>query len=186
MKIKSVFNLFRKRWLRILSFSFAVTVSVLIFVFRNELINLQGYGFLGLFLLNVLGSATIFLPTPLFLTAFVAGAVFNPILVAVVSSLGSTIGELTGYLAGYGTEDLIEKDLKIQRVKKWMDKYGLWAVFILGLIPNPFFDLAGIVSGATEIPVGKFLFAVWVGKLIKFAVIAYLGANSISLIDKFV
>lgn len=186
MKIKSITGLLKKHGLRFLGFIFAILISVLIFIFRGRLIGLQGYGFLGLFLLNILGSATIFLPTPLFLTSFVAGSIFNPFLVALVSSIGSSIGELTGYLMGYGAEDLIEKDVKIQKVKKWMDKYGLWALFVIGLVPNPFFDIAGIVAGATEIPVWKFLTVVWAGKLIKFLVIAYVGANSIGLIDKFV
>jgi membrane protein YqaA with SNARE-associated domain len=175
-----------KKYRRILGLVLAVGISVGIFIFRDRLSGLEQYGYVGLFLLNIVGSATLFLPTPLFLTAFVAAAVYNPFLVAIIASLGSAIGELTGYAAGYGAEELIEKDIKIQKVKKWMDKYGLWALFILGLVPNPFFDLAGIVAGATEVPVWKFLIVVWAGKLIKFAVIAYLGSNSIGLIDKFV
>jgi membrane protein YqaA with SNARE-associated domain len=186
MTIKSTTGFFKKHGLRILGFLLAILISVLVFVFRDKLANLQSYGYLGLFLLNILGSATIFLPTPLFLTSFVAASIFNPFLVAIVSSVGSTFGELTGYLAGYGAEDIIEKDIKIQKVKRWMDKYGLWVLFILGLVPNPFFDIAGIIAGATEIPVWKFLAVVWAGKLIKFLVIAYAGANSVALIDKFI
>lgn len=177
---------FLKKHTRLWGLLFAVTISILIFVFRNKLMVLQGYGLFGLFILNIIGSATLFLPTPLFLTAFVAGAIFNPILVAVVASLGSAIGELTGYLAGYGAEDILEKDLNIQRMRKWMDRYGLWVIFILAMVPNPLFDLAGIVAGATEIPVPKYLAVVWAGKLIKFGVIAYLGANSIVFLDRFI
>ena len=177
---------FSKKHIKILGLVFAIVVTVAIFIFRNQLAALSGYGYFGLFVLNIIGSATIFLPTPLFLTAFVAAAIFNPFLVAIIASLGSTIGEITGYLAGYGTEDLIEKDLKLKRVKGWMDKYGLWVLFILAAIPNPLFDLAGIIAGATEIPVYKFLLVVWMGKLIKFGVIAYLGAHSIMLLDKFI
>ena len=58
-----------------------------------------------------------------------------------------------------------------------MDKFGLWALFVLAAIPNPFFDLAGIVAGATEVPIYKYLIVVWFGKLIKFSAFAYLGAN---------
>jgi uncharacterized membrane protein YdjX (TVP38/TMEM64 family) len=132
------------------------------------------------------GSATLFLPTPLFLTAFVAGSIYNPILVAVVASLGSAIGELTGYLAGYGAEDILEKDPKVQKVRGWMAKRGFWTLFLLAAIPNPIFDMAGFVAGATEVPVSKYLVAVWLGKLIKFAVIAYTGAHSVVFLDKFI
>ena len=109
----------------------AIVLSISIFIFRDKLVTLQGYGFLGLFVLNILGSATIFLPTPLFLTAFVAGSIYNPILVAVVASAGSAIGELTGYLAGYGAEDILEKDPKVQRIRGWMKKRGFLTLFLL-------------------------------------------------------
>lgn len=164
----------------------AVLISVLIFVFRDSLAHLQSYGLIGLFILNIFGSATLFLPTPLFLSAFVAGSIYNPILVAVVASAGSAVGELTGYLAGYGAEDILEKDLKVQRIRGWMKKRGFWTLFVLAAIPNPIFDMAGFVAGATEVPVKKYLVAVWLGKLIKFLVIAYVGSNSVVFLDKYI
>ncbi|KKQ91905.1 MAG: putative membrane protein [Candidatus Woesebacteria bacterium GW2011_GWB1_39_10] len=160
----------------------AIVLSISIFIFRDKLVTLQGYGFLGLFVLNILGSATIFLPTPLFLTAFVAGSIYNPILVAVVASAGSAIGELTGYLAGYGAEDILEKDPKVQRIRGWMKKRGFLTLFLLAAIPNPIFDMAGFVAGATEVSVKKYLIAVWLGKLIKFSAIAYAGASSLAFL----
>ncbi len=158
----------------------AVLISLLIFTFRDSLAGLQAYGLLGLFLLNIVGSATLFLPTPLFLSAFVAGSIYNPILVAVVASAGSALGELTGYLAGYGAEDILEKDPKIQKIRGWMKKRGFLTLFLLAAIPNPIFDMAGFVAGATEVSVKRYLIAVWLGKLIKFLVIAYLGAGSLN------
>jgi uncharacterized membrane protein YdjX (TVP38/TMEM64 family) len=108
-------------------------------------------------------------------TTVAAGALLNPVLVGIFSAIGSTIGELTGYYAGVGGEDLIKKDKRIEKVEKWMDRYGLWVVFVLAAVPNPIFDLAGIVSGASGIPVRKYLIAVLGGKLIKFILLAYLG-----------
>lgn len=175
-----------KKFYRPLSLFFAVAVSVLIFVFRNNFSNLIGYGLTGLFIFSVIGNATVFLPAPVILTAFVAGAIFHPFLVALVISVGAAIGEITGYLAGYGGELIIQKDIRMLRARKWVEKFGLWAVFILAVIPNPFFDLAGIVAGATETPLYKFFIVVWVGKFIKFGTIAYLGANSIMLLSKFI
>lgn len=175
-----------KKFYKPLSLSFAVIISVLIFVFRNNFSNLTGYGLIGLFLFSVIGNATVFLPAPVILTAFVAGAVFHPLLVALVISFGASIGELTGYLAGYGGESIIQKDLRMLRARKWVEKFGLWAVFVLAVIPNPFFDLAGIVAGATETPISKYFIVVWIGKFIKFGTIAYLGANSIMLLSKFI
>ena len=175
-----------KKYSRILGLIVAILISVLVFIYRDSFINLQSYGYFGIFVLSILGNATIVLPVPVILTAFVGGAIFNPFIVTVVVASGASIGELTGYLAGHGVAGIIEKGAKLQKVKKWMDRYGLWTLFVLAAIPNPLFDLAGIIAGATKIPVYKYLIIVWLGKLVKFGIIAYLGANSIGLIDKFI
>ncbi len=172
---KSIFWL--KKHPEVLGLFLAVVISLSIFIYRDKLVELRSYGYFGLFLLNTLGSATIFLPTPLFLTAFAAGAVYNPLIVALVASLGAAIGELTGYAAGIGAEELLEKDIKIKKVKSWMDKYGLWALFFLAAIPNPLFDMAGIIAGATKMPIYKYFIAVWPGKFIKYLVISFSGAG---------
>lgn len=177
---------FFKKYSPLFGLLFAIAISVLVFIFRDKFENLQSYGYLGLFALSILGNATIILPIPIILTAFIGGAVFNPLIVGVVVSLGATIGELTGYLAGVGGGEIVEKDPRVQKIRKWMDKYGLWTLFVLAVVPNPLFDIAGIIAGATKIPVYKYFIVVWLGKLIKFVTISYIGAGSINLIDKFV
>lgn len=177
---------FVKKYSKVWGLIFAIIISVLIFVFKDKFVHLQGYGYFGLFVLSIIGNATIILPAPVILTAFVAGAVFNPFIVALVVATGATIGEMTGYMAGYGGSELVETDPKLIRVKKWMDKFGLWVIFVLAAIPNPFFDLAGIVAGATGIPIYKYLVIVWLGKVIKFGLFAVLGSHSIAIIDKFI
>jgi uncharacterized membrane protein YdjX (TVP38/TMEM64 family) len=182
MKFNSLRSFF-KRYSRILWVVIAVLISLLIFVFRDLVSDLEGFGLFGLFVISIIGNATIILPTPVILTAFIGGAVFNPLMVAIVVSLGATIGELTGYMAGYGGGEIIEEKVKIEKVKRWMDKYGLWTLFVLAAIPNPLFDVAGIISGAIGIPVYKYLIVVWLGKFVKFAVFSFLGAGSASFID---
>lgn len=164
---------------------FAVLISAAIFIFRDRFVNLQGYGYLGLFVLSILGNATIVLPVPVVLAAFLGGGIFNPFLVGLVVSLGATIGELTGYAAGASGKYLFKEGEKIKKVRHWMDKYGLWTLFILAAIPNPAFDLAGIVAGATGIKVYKYLIVVFLGKLIKFLTISYLGAGSVGVLGKY-
>lgn len=165
---------------------FAVIITVLIFIFKDKFTHLQGFGLFGLFVISILGNATIILPAPVILTAFVGGAIFNPFVVAFLVALGATIGELTGYMVGYGGQAIVDKEVKLQKVRGWMAKHGLWTLFILAAVPNPLFDLAGIIAGATRIPVYKYFVVVLLGKIIKFGVFAYLGANSIGLIDRFI
>lgn len=161
--------------------SLAIIISLVIFLFRNQLFYIQGLGYFGIFLLSLIGNATVILPIPALATTFLGAIFLNPILVALVSSLGATIGELTGYLAGMGGEELLKKDKRIKKVESWMKKYGLWTIFFLAAIPNPLFDLAGMVAGASRVPVRKYLIVVFAGKTVKFLLVAYLGFG-ISLI----
>jgi membrane protein YqaA with SNARE-associated domain len=64
------------------------------------------YGYLGIFVISLLGSASIFLPIPYTVVLFTVGSLraFNPILVAFASGLGSAVGEFSGYLLGLGGE----------------------------------------------------------------------------------
>lgn len=166
---------FLKKFDRYLYIFLAVLISVLVFVFRNKFVYLQSLGYLGIFLISVIGNATVVLPVPALVTTFIGGAVLNPLLVALVSSFGATIGEMTGYMAGVGGKEFVKNDKRIIKVQKWMEKFGLWALLFLAAIPNPLFDLAGIVAGASKVPVWKYLIAVWCGKMIKFTIVAYAG-----------
>jgi membrane protein YqaA with SNARE-associated domain len=105
-----------KKYLGIL---LAVIVSILVFLFRDSFVNLKAYGLVGIFLISVLGNATIILPVPVVLTAFVGGSVYNPILVSVITALGPTIGELTGYLAGLSGQEIVLENEKAQKIKFW-------------------------------------------------------------------
>lgn len=173
-----------KKYYPYIGVAFALGLSLIIFINRDKFVNLGNYGYLGIFLISVLGNATIILPVPVILTAFIGGGIFNPLIVGTVAALGASLGELTGYLAGAGGKGIIEKKKSIAKMKKWMDRYGLWVLFILAVIPNPAFDLAGIVAGASGIKVQRFLIVVWLGKLIKFVAISLLGGGSALFIDK--
>jgi uncharacterized membrane protein YdjX (TVP38/TMEM64 family) len=45
----------------------------------------------------------------------------------------------------------------------------------MAFIPNPFFDLAGIIAGALGFRLRFFLLAVWVGKTLRALLLAYGG-----------
>lgn len=175
----------KKNLIKYLGLIVVFAISVLVFLFRDKFVNFENYGYLGIFLISILGNATIILPVPVILTAFLGGGVFNPFLVGLVSSFGATIGELTGYIAGRSGRIIVKNNPKFAKIEKWMARYGLWTIFILAVIPNPAFDLAGIVSGAVKIPVWKYFLVTWAGKLLKFLAFAYLGSGSSRVIDTF-
>jgi membrane protein YqaA with SNARE-associated domain len=176
-----------RAWWRVAALLFALTISVLIFLYRDRVARFASYGYLGLFLVSVVGNATVLLPVPSLAATFLAGGILNPLLAGIVSGAGMAIGELSGYLAGYGGSAVIalEDQGNYQRLESWMRRYGALTLFVLSTIPNPLFDLAGIAAGALHYPVWRFLLVCFLGKTAKGLVLALAGARSLQWIDRF-
>lgn len=84
---------------------------------------------------------------------------------------------LNGFLGGVKQgEDTTKVDWR-SRLQILLKRFGGFAIFFLALIPNPFFDMAGIFAGALQMPVWQFLLWAWLGKIIKMMVFAYGGAT---------
>ena len=109
------------------------------------------------------------------------GAVFNPYLVALAAGTGATLGELTGYMAGFSGQGVIENRKWYDKVTSWMTKYGGITVLVLAFIPNPVFDIAGMVAGALRMPMWKYLIFSWIGKVGKMLLFALGGAELFNL-----
>ncbi len=167
------------RWLSILA---VIGISVFVFSIRDQAEEIAAYGYPGIFAISLLSNATILLPAPGLAIVFTMGNVFHPLGVALAAGTGGALGELSGYLAGFSGQPVIERMDIYERITPWVQKYGTLAIFLLASVPNPFFDLAGIAAGVAKIPVKKFLFACWIGQLIKFTVFAYAGAASLNWI----
>ena len=144
---------------------------------------LGAYGYLGVFIVAVIGNATVFLPVPGIAMVFASGSVLNPLIVGLVSGVGEPLGELTGYMAGFGGSAVFEERDRYERLKGWMKRHGFLTLLVLSAIPNPLFDLAGMTAGALKYPVWKFLLACWIGKTVKAVAIAFLGHASLGIVS---
>jgi uncharacterized membrane protein YdjX (TVP38/TMEM64 family) len=160
--------------------SAAITLAIL--TWHERIRGLGQYGYLGVFLISLVGNATVILPAPSLAAVFAIGAVLNPVLVGLVAGVGEALGELTGFLAGYGGRGALENRAAFRRMEFWVRRYGLLIVFILSAIPNPFFDLAGIAAGMLRVPVWQFLATCWAGKTLKTVGFALAGAHSVDLL----
>jgi uncharacterized membrane protein YdjX (TVP38/TMEM64 family) len=168
----------RLRVIRVVT-ALAVSVALVVsFIFRSHLRDLEQYGYIAVFLVGLISNATLILPVPGLAMSSVLGSVFNPWAVGLVAGIGQALGELTGYMAGYGGQTWVEGYSRYRRLTRWMERYGILAIFVLALLPNPVFDVAGMVAGALRFPVWKFLLSCTAGKVIKnviFAVGGYYG-----------
>lgn len=163
--------------LRILSLLFVLAISLLIFIYRDQLKNAQAYGYPGILVLSFLANATLILPVPGILLTSLMGTVFNPFWVGVAAGTGAALGEVTGYMAGFSGQAVIENREWYDRITLWMKKYGDLTIFFLALIPNPFFDVGGIVAGALKMPLWRFLLWCWLGKMAKMILFALAGSE---------
>ncbi|MDK1080458.1 MAG: VTT domain-containing protein [Anaerolineae bacterium] len=170
------------KFLRFVALLIVVAITIFIFSIRDRIEQFSAFGYPGIFIVALLANATVFLPAPGVAVVFASGSIFNPLGVAFAAGTGGAIGELSGYLAGFSGQAVVEKTAIYDRIFPWINKYGLWTVLVLSAIPNPFFDIAGVASGIAKIPILRFLFACWIGQLIKMGLFAYAGYYSLNWI----
>jgi len=159
----------------------SIGLSIGVFFLPLHPDELATYGYAGVFVITLLGAATLFIPGPTMVAAFAVGAMLNPVLVALVAGLGSAIGESTGYAAGFASRKVItpqeRKDTWYQRIFQWMGSHPFLTIFLLDAIPNLLGDIAGLIAGRTRYSFFKFLLASFLGKSIRFSIAAFLGAG---------
>jgi len=143
---------------------------------------LEGYGYLGVFLISILGGATIIVPVPMLAVVFALGGVLKyPVLIGIAAGLGETIGALTIYMTGYGGGAALvsSEHGKVQaayaRLMNLMERRGSLTLFILSAVLNPFFYPAGLAAGALRFGIKRYFIICWGGKTIKGLTVAFAG-----------
>ncbi|NIO21335.1 MAG: hypothetical protein GTN76_11515 [Candidatus Aenigmarchaeota archaeon] len=135
------------------------------------------FGYPGIFLINLVGSASIIFPVPSFIVTFTFGGILNPWLVGLVAGVGAALGELVGYVIGKGGKKLIDKKHEkiLARSRAWMEKHGAFSIIVLfALTPLPD-DVIGIICGMINYDLKRFFLASLTGKIIMSLFIAWGG-----------
>lgn len=99
---------------------------------------------------------------------------------ATMTLIGSVLGCVALYWVGRrGGHVLLSRRFdpaKIDRVRKWYGRYGVLAVIIPSILPPPTpFKIFVLSAGVFDISMGKFLFAVVVGRSIRYFLEGYLA-----------
>lgn len=158
----------------------AITVGSCWLAFNPEWVRSLGrWGYLSVFFISLLSSATVLIPAPGLAVVFAMGGALDPVTLGIIAGIGSGLGELSGYIAGASGRGLILRNKGINSHLRWFTtQYTLPALFVLAILPLPVFDLAGVMAGALKIRVSHFLAVVISGKIIKHILVAMLGAGS--------
>jgi membrane protein DedA with SNARE-associated domain len=171
---------------RALKFLFAlacfVALWLLLWFLRAEIRDLGAWGYGGVFLLAFLTNLTIVLPLPGVAVAAAAGGTLDPWLVGLAAGAGATLGDLGGYFLGASGRELAEAMTGPWgvRIEALMRRWAGPTIFTLALLPNPLFDVAGMIAGAFRYPFRRFLPLTAAGKILKMLAFAWagrLGAN---------
>ncbi|MCJ7696385.1 MAG: VTT domain-containing protein [Anaerolineaceae bacterium] len=176
----------KKVWLnliRFVVFIFVIGLTVYLIIIRDRIVELQEYGYPGIFLFSLLANATILIPIPGVIFTSAMGAVFNPMWVAVAAGAGAALGELSGYLAGFSGQAVVGNSDRYKKMMSWMKKYGDITILVLAFIPNPLFDMAGLIAGVLKMPVWKFLIYCLIGKILKMMLFAFLGVGIMTVLQ---
>ena len=164
--------------------AFSIAIIIVTTHYRDELQQLGNAGYLGLFLVSIVGNATIVIPAPVFVVACAAGMVYGPIQVGLIAGFGAALGELTGYYAGRGGAAVIPTGKLYNQLKQFMRQRGMLAIFLLAAIPNPIFDIGGVIAGALRMKVWQFVFAASLGKALRLGITAYICLGGIPFLQQ--
>ena len=162
-------------------FSLSILLSIVFFEYKDFFKNASSLGLFGLFIINFVSSATFFVSAPAFLTIIVGGNLYSPIFVAGVAAIGACLGDMIGFLFGHSGRRLMKKSLDRHRVIRFLEKHfhrhGALIIFLLAIIPNPFFDAIGILAGVVNYPPVKFFAIMLVGRFLRYWALAQVGAR---------
>lgn len=157
--------------------SFAFIVGA--FVFREKLFEFQSLGLVGIFLINFFGNATVLLPAPAIASVVAGGALYPPFAVALFAALGASLGDMVGFLLGHSGKALFIKNHHTWYVvlRNMFHKAGNVVVFLFAFIPNPFFDVIGILAGVFHYSPIRFFVILLLGRFARALILAYIGST---------
>jgi len=157
-----------------------VAINVALFLAPFDYGVLGALAYPGAFLVTLIANAAVVVPVPYIpIVAHIAQTAGSPVLVVLVASFGSALGECVAFAVGRVEKDLFEGHAWVERIRRFFAHPRRTALFLFFFaIPlNPVFDVGGLMAGALGVPFRTFLIAVWLGRIVRFAIIAYLAIN---------
>lgn len=123
------------------------------------------FGYLGVFLFNVLGGAGVILVPTL-------SSAMNIWLLAFVTAIGMGINDSLSWLVGRGGSDAVYKVKWADKAEKFLDRHGWKSLFIISAIPFPY-DVIGLLSGYLGMDYLKFFIPTVLGKFMRTLLIGF-------------
>jgi len=136
-------------------------------------------GIWGVFLAGVLDSAFIGLPVDVVVAGYVYTYPARFAFYVLMASAGSTLGSLVVYWIGLkGGAVLLRKRMspeRLLRIETAFARHQFLTLMIPAMLPPPTpFKLFELAAAAFEMPLGKFLLAIFTGRCLRFLAVSFL------------
>jgi len=170
----------KRSWIRpMLVAAIAVALNIIAYLIipPDLAYRLGSLGYIGVFLITLISNATIVVPIPYFGLVAALSPGLSMVGVGIAGALGSVIGESVGFFVGRSGRGVVEQT----RFYRWVQRQleHPWRAFVvlfaLSAPPNPAFDVAGLTAGAMGLPYWIFLSAVFLARLVRFGIVAFVG-----------
>lgn len=165
---------------KILGFALLVALNVALFYLPIDYGALGAFAYVGAFLITLISNAAVVVPVPYIpVVAHISQSAGSALAVVLVASAGSALGESVAFLVGRVETDLFSGRGWYERLRRFFARE--WRAFLFLLVfampLNPFFDVGGLAAGALRIRFRTFFVAVLLGRVVRFATIAYLASR---------
>jgi membrane protein DedA with SNARE-associated domain len=169
-----------RRALAVLMLLFIAGCSVAVYLLPFGSAELAPLGYLAVFVSTLVAGMAVMVPG-VNVVVFVAGRSMDPLLLALIGGLGSALGESTGYVGGRATRSLVTERRLDSRwataIANLVRRNAFLTIFGLAFVSVVLADVAGLVAGRVGYPYRKFLIATFLGKTLRFLLVALLGGR---------
>lgn len=152
-----------------------VAFNVALFLVPIDYAGLGAFAYPGAFLITLLANAAVVVPVPYIpLVAHIVTTAGSAVVVVLLAALGSAVGETVAFFVGRVETDLFTGHPWFERLHRFFShewRAGLF-LFLFAMPLNPVFDVGGLAAGALGISFRTFFVAVFLGRVIRFTVIA--------------
>lgn len=177
--VKSSPSGWRQWWKSIVIGAVALTLNVLAYILLppSLLLRLGRLGYISGFVVAAIANASVILPVPYYPLIVRLSQALNVWGVILAAAAGSTIGESVTFFVGRTSHSAVQET----RINNWIERQLRlsWRagplLFALAAVPNPAFDIAGLLAGAFGVPFWLFLVLVFLGRIIRMSLVAFAG-----------
>ncbi|MCL6540249.1 MAG: VTT domain-containing protein [Roseiflexus sp.] len=170
----------KRSWIRpmlVAAIAIALNIIAYLIIPPDLAYRLGSLGYIGVFLITLISNATIVVPIPYFGLVAALSPGLSMVGVGIAGALGSVIGESVGFFVGRSGRGVVEQTRFYRWVQRQLEHQ--WRAFVvlfaLSAPPNPAFDVAGLTAGAMGLPYWIFLSAVFLARLVRFGIVAFVG-----------